>query len=74
MAAKKFKRTKEDFIGESCGFKVRGDGYTNHCPNCLWGKHVDVNPGDRQSDCRGMMEPVGVEMKKGALCYYSSMR
>lgn len=65
MAVKKFKRTKEDFICKSCGFKVGGDGYTNHCPSCLWSRHVDVNPGDRQSDCEGMMEPIGVEMKKG---------
>jgi RNHCP domain len=28
---------------------------------------VDVNPGDRASDCRGLLEPVGVEQsgKKG---------
>ena len=60
---KKFQRTKEDFICEKCGFKVRGDGYTNHCPRCLWSKHVDVNPGDRQESCRGSMNPVGVELK-----------
>ncbi len=37
---------------------VIGNGYTNHCPRCLWSMHVDVNPGDRQNRCRGMMEPV----------------
>ena len=26
---------------------------------------MDVNPGDRQEDCEGMMEPVKVESKKG---------
>lgn len=36
-----------------------GDGYTDHCPKCLWGKHVDEEiPGDRASECRGMMEPI----------------
>lgn len=40
---------------------VVGDGYTNHCPQCLWSKHVDNNPGDRASNCGGMMRPVSVE-------------
>ena len=59
----KFKKTKEDFICGKCRFSVVGDGYTNHCPQCLWSKHVDVFPGDRAGDCGGMMEPVGVEKK-----------
>jgi len=65
MMTKKFQRTKEDFTCERCGFFVRGNGYTNHCPQCLWSKHVDVNPGDRQATCQGLMEPVGVEIKDG---------
>lgn len=60
-----FLKTKENFICEVCGEKVEGDGYTDHCPSCLWGKHVDINPGDRKSRCKGLMEPVGVERKKG---------
>ena len=62
---KKFNRQIEDFTCEHCGQKVHGNGYTNHCPNCLWSKHVDVNPGDRAADCGGLMEPVGVELKNG---------
>ncbi|MDO8555438.1 MAG: RNHCP domain-containing protein [bacterium] len=62
---KKFQRTKEDFVCEKCGLVVEGSGYTNHCPCCLWSKHVDVNPGDRQAVCQGLMEPVGVEFKNG---------
>ena len=65
MDTKKFQRTKEDFICERCEFFVRGSGYTNHCPRCLWSKHVDVNPGDRQAMCQGLMEPVSVEFKGG---------
>ena len=53
----------ENFICEKCGLKTEGDGYTNHCPECLWSKHVDVFPGDRQGECGGMMEPIGVEKK-----------
>lgn len=56
-----FKRTVEDFVCEHCGTAVRGTGYTNHCPKCLWSKHVDVQPGDRAEVCGGMMEPVRVE-------------
>ncbi|MCR4328216.1 MAG: RNHCP domain-containing protein [Patescibacteria group bacterium] len=59
---KKFQRTKEDFTCEQCSFTVEGNGYTNHCPKCLWSKHVDVNPGDRAATCGGTMEPVGVEV------------
>ncbi len=63
--AKKFQRTREDFTCEHCGLVVKGNGYTNHCPRCLWSKHVDINPGDRQATCHGLMAPVGVEMKGG---------
>lgn len=62
--SKKFQKKKEDFECENCGASVKGDGYTNHCPNCLWSKHVDVNPGDRASECQGLMKPVALEMKK----------
>lgn len=44
--------------------KVKGNGYTDHCPACLWGRHVDVNPGDRAAGCGGMMKPARV-FKKG---------
>ncbi len=48
-----------------CEAKVVGNGYTNHCPNCLWSKHVDINPGDRNASCEGMMRPVEVFRKNG---------
>ena len=55
---KKFQRNIEDFVCEQCDVEVKGNGYTNHCHNCLWSKHVDVNPGDRSEVCQGMMKPV----------------
>ena len=58
-----FTRTTENFICEKCGANVEGNGYTNHCPQCLWSKHVDVFPGDRVGECGGMMEPIRVEKK-----------
>lgn len=39
---------------------MKGNGYTDHCPNCLWGLHVDVMPGDRASKCRGQLHPINV--------------
>ncbi|MBI5456642.1 RNHCP domain-containing protein [Candidatus Kaiserbacteria bacterium] len=56
-----FTRRIEDFICDHCKIHVHGTGYTNHCPKCLWSKHVDVGPGDRKEACQGMMEPVSVE-------------
>lgn len=62
-----FIRREEDFVCENCGKIVKGNGYTNHCPYCLYSKHVDVNPGDRASDCGGLMEPISVEKRKNEL-------
>jgi hypothetical protein len=60
-----FTRTIEDFTCEHCGAQVKGNGYTNHCPRCLWSKHVDVNPGDRLNNCTGMMKPTAVDIEQG---------
>jgi len=65
MANLKFQRQREDFVCEHCGQEVKGNGYTNHCPFCLWSKHVDVNPGDRAEDCGGLMEPATFEVAGG---------
>jgi len=65
MQKKKFQKRIEDFVCEKCGAFVKGTGYTDHCPECLWSKHVDVNPGDREAECGGLMEPIGVEVKGG---------
>jgi hypothetical protein len=62
---KKFTRTIEDFKCEHCGGEVSGNGYTNHCPECLWSKHVDINPGDRKASCKGLMKPIGIETVAG---------
>lgn len=65
MDEPKFQRKIEDFVCANCGEKVVGNGYTDHCPKCLWSKHVDINPGDRKCKCNGLMEPVGIEYKNG---------
>lgn len=58
---KKFQKKREDFVCEKCGAEVAGTGFTNHCPKCLWSKHVDKNPGDRGESCGGLMRPASVE-------------
>lgn len=66
---RKFTVIDEEFICENCGKPVEKLGYScrNHCPNCLYSKHVDVFPGDRQEKCHGLLEPIGLETdsKKG---------
>ena len=58
-----FTKVKENFICENCEFKNIGDGFTNHCSQCFYSKHVDIFPGDRLESCFGLMEPV--EILKG---------
>jgi len=60
-AVMSFTKNVEDFACEHCGTAVSGSGYTNHCPTCLWSKHVDIHPGDRAAACGGMMKPVALE-------------
>jgi DNA-directed RNA polymerase subunit RPC12/RpoP len=63
---KKFTMRDEKFICENCGAKVEPLGYTarDHCPHCLYSKHVDINPGDRQNECHGLLKPIGIEKFK----------
>lgn len=60
-----FKRKKENFICKNCKTKVIGNGFTNHCPKCLYSQHVDINPGDRAETCQGLMKPINFELKNG---------
>jgi len=64
LEVKKFTRVIEDFECFNCHANVKGTGYTDHCPNCLWSLHVDNFPGDRASNCKGRMEPVHVVYDK----------
>ena len=56
----------ENFICEYCGMSVEKLNYTarDHCPYCLYSKHVDIMPGDRANNCLGLMKPVGIEKYK----------
>ncbi|MEO0586330.1 MAG: RNHCP domain-containing protein [Planctomycetota bacterium] len=48
-------------------FSVRAPGtrHRNHCPYCLWSVHLDRVPGDRAARCGGLMEPIGIEVRRG---------
>lgn len=53
------KHCKREVSAESYGTRQR-----NHCPYCLWSLHLDESPGDRQSPCQSLMEPIGVWVKR----------
>jgi DNA-directed RNA polymerase subunit RPC12/RpoP len=51
-----------------CGCDVSldapGTSHRNHCPRCLWSRHLDRNtPGDRKAGCPGGMEPIAVTVR-----------
>jgi hypothetical protein len=56
----------EKFKCMNCGMEVDTLNYTarDHCPRCLYSRHVDVMPGDRQNKCMGLMMPIGIEKYK----------
>ena len=60
---------RDSFTCKVCGRPVvpngAGSEHRNHCPNCLSSLHVDVEPGDRASDCGGVMDAVSVWVRKG---------
>ena len=59
---------KDPFPCTVCGRPVvsagAGTDHRNHCPNCLSSLHVDIEPGDRESDCGGIMDPIAVWTRK----------
>ena len=63
---KRFRMIDEEFVCENCNKIVSKLNYTarDHCPYCLFSKHVDINPGDRKNSCMGLLEPIGIEKYK----------
>lgn len=63
---KRFTVKNETFVCENCGHKVEPLSYTSrdHCPKCLYSKHVDINPGDRSNECKGLLIPKKIEKFK----------
>ena len=63
---KKFNMLDESFICENCNKNVDKLKYSarDHCPFCLYSKHVDINPGDRANKCKGLLKPIEIEKFK----------
>ena len=41
-----------------------GTTHRNHCPNCLWSRHLDDDtPGDRAAECGSLMEPIAITVR-----------
>jgi len=64
LETKRFQIINDAFTCQRCGGEVlptvRG-APRDHCPHCLFSKHVDINPGDRANSCKGLLKPIGVE-------------
>jgi hypothetical protein len=83
MAKKNFKKEAQKKFGFTCDYcgswvskgQFIGTRFRNHCPFCLWSKHVDKNKsGDRYSFCRGLMKPIGLTFKKEGFDKYGKER
>ncbi|MBC3988123.1 RNHCP domain-containing protein [Streptomyces buecherae] len=50
-----------------CGLDISlsavGTSHRNHCPHCLWSRHLDTTPGDRAADCGARMEPLAITVR-----------
>lgn len=72
---RKFQRRTENFKCVKCETEVFGNGFTDHCPKCLFSLHIDINPGDRKADCKGFMEPYGIIIKgKNISIFYKCLK
>lgn len=56
------------FVCQACGAVIAQEGagsrHRNHCPRCLASVHLDEKPGDRASPCKGVMDAIGVWVRK----------
>lgn len=50
---------RREVAGETWGTRHR-----NHCPFCLWSRHLDEKPGDRAAACHQPMRPIGIEVRE----------
>lgn len=71
---KNFTKNDQGFVCVNCGKKVLPLNYSSrdHCPYCLCSRHVDISPGDRLNECKGLMRPIAVEInsKKGKVLIF----
>jgi hypothetical protein len=68
-----------DFTCTHCGNFVpagiiaAGVNNRNHCPYCLWSRHLDLfQAGDRMAACKAPMQPIGLTQKRAHKKYVSA--
>jgi len=73
-----YSQTFGDFKCAYCGHIVSsthwlsGVNNRNHCPYCLWSRHVDLYAaGDRLSACKASMQPIALTTKRSRNKYAS---
>lgn len=59
---KNFTKNDNGFRCVNCGCVVPPLEVSSrdHCTQCLYGLHVDINPGDRAETCRGILVPIAI--------------
>lgn len=69
-----FVKNDNEFNCINCGKRIEKLKYTSrdHCNSCLYSLHVDVFPGDRANECKGILVPINViqTSKKGQVVIY----
>ncbi len=49
---------------------LSGVHHRNHCPYCLWSRHLDLfQAGDRLAACKARMQPIGLTLKRAGKKY-----
>jgi len=63
---KKFIKNNQSFFCTHCSkfVDIHLSSSRDHCNHCLWGLHVDINPGDRSNKCKGLLKPIGIRKYK----------
>jgi DNA-directed RNA polymerase subunit RPC12/RpoP len=76
----KIKENEKGYKCCHCGklvlfLKDIGTKHRNHCPFCLWSQHLDdKKPGDRKSNCKACMEPIGLTFKQEGKDKYDKIK
>ena len=60
-----FRVNNQSFTCQNCGAEnpPHPSSSRDHCRECLYGLHVDIDPGDRANLCKGILKPVGLKVK-----------
>ncbi len=73
-----FVKNDNEFLCVNCGKKIEKLGYTSrdHCNFCLYSLHVDIEPGDRKNNCKGILVPINIiqTSKKGKVIIYKCQK